>query len=276
MVILMYHAFGRPGEAPSRFIVPARRFSQQMALIKWLGYRVISLEEFVRLKREGSTPPARSVAITIDDGYADTRSVAYPILRQYGYPATTFLVTDRMGGANDWTAERTIAGREILSWTEASEMQQGKMQFGAHTRTHPRLTLLEPAAAHAEIVGSQVALAGNMGVPARVFAYPYGDLDAGVQAMTSEAGFWGSCGTQSGKNTPETPLFNLRRTEVFGTDTLVAFTRKLRSGERGRVTRASGRRRAQRWSREPLHGRRAGSVTARPPGVNSATERGSS
>jgi peptidoglycan/xylan/chitin deacetylase (PgdA/CDA1 family) len=188
--------------------------------------------------------------------------------------ATVFLVSDRMGRVNDWTTEHTLAGREMLSWREAHEMLQGGIQFGAHTRTHRRLTHLDPAAAHAEINGSQMDLAKEFGQPVRVFAYPNGDSDASIQAMTAEAGFWGSCGTQSGKNTPETPLFDLRRTEVFGTDTLMALARKLRSGDRGRVRRDSGRRHRDRWSRERWQVRRAGGPEAGPPSANSARDRG--
>lgn len=240
MVILMYHAFGGPGERPSRFVVHARRFSRQMALLKWLRYEVLSLEEYLRCRREGRRLPARSVVITIDDGYADNRSVAYPVLERHGYSATIFLVVDRVGGVNDWTDDGALARRELLSWKDVQEMLRAGIQFGAHTRTHPRLSALSPEAARREIIGSQVELARVTGAPIRLFAYPYGDCDARDQSIVAQAGFWGSCGTQSGRNSPETPLHNLRRTEICGSDNLVAFALKLRSGDSSARARRNG------------------------------------
>ncbi|MGE5263458.1 MAG: glycosyltransferase, partial [Acidobacteriota bacterium] len=138
--VLMYHAFGSAGEAPSRYIMPARRFAMQMSWLKRMGYHVLGLEEFLRYRREHRLPPARSVVITIDDGYMDTRSVAYPILRRLNFPATVFLVTGKIGEVNDWDGQSELARRPLLSWSSMHEMLQGGIQFGAHTRTHPDLT----------------------------------------------------------------------------------------------------------------------------------------
>jgi len=257
MVILMYHAFGRPGERSSRFVLPARRFSRQMAVLKCLGYTILSLEDYVRSRRDGRRPPTRSVVITIDDGYEDSQSVAGPILERYGYSATIFLVVDRVGGVTDWTDERTLSGRELLSWTDVREMQRHGIHFGAHALTHPRLTSLSRETARGQIVGSQMELARQTGRPVRFFAYPYGDSDESTRSIVAEAGFWASCGTQSGKNSATTPLQNLRRTEICGTDNIAQFLLKLWSGSSGRFLRrarlSTPRRRWRQW-RQRLFG----------------------
>ena len=231
MVVLMYHAIGRPGEPPSRFVVPLWRFRQQMRLIRLLRYRVLSLERYLSDRRDGRSSPAHSLVITFDDGYADNRSVA-PLLRRLRYPATIFLVTDRVGAANDWTDDRTLAGRALLTWNDVRQMRSEGIEFGAHTRTHPHLSALPEEAARREIIGSQMEVAQATGAPVRAFAYPYGDSSAITRAIAADAGYWGSCGTQTGKNTPDTPLHNLRRTEIRGTDSLVAFAVKLWTGKR--------------------------------------------
>jgi peptidoglycan/xylan/chitin deacetylase (PgdA/CDA1 family) len=45
-----------------------------------------------RLRNRESLPP-NLVVVTVDDGYADFREVAYPILQRYGVPATLFVTT---------------------------------------------------------------------------------------------------------------------------------------------------------------------------------------
>lgn len=51
---------------------------------------------------QARTLPERAVAITFDDGYADNRTVAQPILARYGLPATFFIATDFLDGGRMW------------------------------------------------------------------------------------------------------------------------------------------------------------------------------
>jgi len=229
--ILMYHAFGRSGEPSSRFILPARRFAWQMAWLKRLRYRVLSLEEFLCYRREFRLLPARSVVITIDDGYADNYSVAYPILRRYGFPATIFLVSDNVGDANRWDKQGLLAGRPLMSWAEIRDMLHSDVAFGAHTRTHPRLTTISPDRARDEIEGSRAELERELGVPVRFFSYPFGAYDATVSSIAEQVGFEGACSTRIGLNTLASPNFELRRSEVRGTDSIARFVLGLWLGD---------------------------------------------
>ncbi|MBW2735879.1 MAG: polysaccharide deacetylase family protein, partial [Deltaproteobacteria bacterium] len=56
-------------------------------------YQVLPLEELERLRQAGRVP-ARAVALTFDDGYADNYRLAFPVLKRYGLPATIFVTTD--------------------------------------------------------------------------------------------------------------------------------------------------------------------------------------
>ncbi len=46
--------------------------------------------------------PAGALAITFDDGYADNLSIAAPILRKHGLPATLFIATGYLDGGCMW------------------------------------------------------------------------------------------------------------------------------------------------------------------------------
>lgn len=228
--ILMYHAFGDPGEPASRYILPVRRFAQQMALLKWLGYHVLSLRAYLEIRAEHRLPPDKSVILTIDDGYGDTFRLAYPVLRRYQYVAAIFPVTQVIGGKNIWSRSSGLDGRPMLTWDEIRAMREGGMEFGAHTCTHPRLTEISLEAARAEIEDSRAELAGALGVEIAAFCYPYGLYNPQILALAKEAGYLGSLSVDYGKNTLATPLHRLRRIEIAGTDSLLSFALAVRYG----------------------------------------------
>ena len=240
-VILMYHALGRPGEPPSRYVLQRRRFALQMAWLKWRGYHVLSLEEFLRDRNEYRLSPARSVILTFDDGYADNRTVGYPILRQHGFPATIFLVSEGVGGTNRWDSDGELAGRPLLSYSNVREMLHGGIRFGAHTRSHVPLTAVSLSRVKDEVERSQADLERGLGFPILTFAYPHGEYNPAVQAVVEGAGFLGACSCHSGVNDLVVPSHALRRIEVRGTDSFIRFALALwlgipaRSHSYGRV-----------------------------------------
>jgi peptidoglycan/xylan/chitin deacetylase (PgdA/CDA1 family) len=90
-VILCYHGIGESvnplGTAPSCEI-----FEQQMLFLRE-NYRVVSLEVLCR-ELSGSATSEPGVAITFDDGYRSTFTMAFPILQKYQLPATIYLMVD--------------------------------------------------------------------------------------------------------------------------------------------------------------------------------------
>ncbi len=229
--ILMYHAFGGPGEKPSRYVIPIRRFAQQMAWLKRMRYRVLSLEEYLRYLCDHRLPPTRSVVITIDDGYADILTLAYPILQRHQFPATIFAVSGRVGSTNQWDRNNVLTGRRLLAWSDIKEMARDGIQIGAHTRTHPHLRTLSQEQVRTEVLGSLADLEQELKVPIQTFAYPYGEYDTTVQDVVEQAGFLGSCGVKEGLNVCARPPYALRRIEIQGTDSLLDFVLKLRGGK---------------------------------------------
>jgi glycosyltransferase involved in cell wall biosynthesis len=230
--ILMYHAFGRPGERAGQFVLPLRQFERQMAWLKRLNYHVLSLEDYLDFRRRHCLPPPRAVVITIDDGYAEIAGDVCPILRRYGFPATVFLVSGKVGGCNDWSEDQALNGRPLLSWSDVQEMSHAGLDFGAHTRSHAVLTEIPAEQVGDEIAGSKTDLERALQKPVHAFAYPHGAFDEQLQAAVRRAGFWGGCTVEGGVNSWSTPLTALRRLEVEGTWSLLRFLFVLRLGGR--------------------------------------------
>ncbi len=87
--ILCYHRVGTEG-VPLFSTLPPAVFEAQMRFLR-RHYRLVSLDQ---LYSELQEPASRgqAVAVTFDDGYADTYHNAFPILKRYQVPATVFLI----------------------------------------------------------------------------------------------------------------------------------------------------------------------------------------
>ena len=80
------------------------RFERQLQRIRRY-LNPLPLAEAIERLRAG-TLPARAVALTFDDGYANNLQIAAPLLNKYGIPATVFVAVDAV--------ERGIMWNDIL------------------------------------------------------------------------------------------------------------------------------------------------------------------
>ncbi len=94
LLILCYHAISGNDEhlwRPNLYMPPGI-FRQRLEALKHGGYSVLPLEEALRRLRSGELP-ARSVAITFDDGGYDFYANAFPVIQSYGFPVTVYQTT---------------------------------------------------------------------------------------------------------------------------------------------------------------------------------------
>ncbi|MBI2568172.1 MAG: polysaccharide deacetylase family protein [Candidatus Schekmanbacteria bacterium] len=91
-LILAYHRIGWPGHSGAPGCVSPALFAAHLRLLRRY-FAVVSLDRLCEALAAGTLPHADAVAVTLDDGYADAFSAAYPILRAHRIPATIFLPT---------------------------------------------------------------------------------------------------------------------------------------------------------------------------------------
>ena len=209
--ILTYHSIDDSGSVLS---ISPRIFAEHMRILAERGVEIVSLREIVRrMNGQGGAGPA--VAITFDDGFRNVYEQGFPILRQYRFPATVFLVTDYCGGMNSWPSQpASITRQPLLSWTQIKEMNQAGITFGSHSRTHPNLTKVSARATEDELVGSKQAIEDGLGAPVDTFAYPYGAYQDRVKELT-RAHFALACSTTLGFVNPGSDGFALERLDMY-------------------------------------------------------------
>jgi len=79
------------------------------------NYEVIPLESLISLVNEGVKPSRPTVAITFDDGYENNFSNAFPLLKQYNFPATIFVTAQAISKPGEalWYDALDICRNEI-------------------------------------------------------------------------------------------------------------------------------------------------------------------
>ena len=93
--ILCYHGVWLGGSefAGDSMFMQASTFEARLALIKRLGYRVITLNEAVDMLSGKRPWDKHAIVITIDDGWFSTYQAMLPALGRYGFPATLYCDT---------------------------------------------------------------------------------------------------------------------------------------------------------------------------------------
>lgn len=115
----------------------------------WLAhwFRVLPLDQAAQQLREGSLP-ARALAITFDDGYADNHDIALPILQRHGLCATFFIATDFIDGGCMWNdividAVRGVRGATVELGGLAEDLPESMQLGDLGDRQHAVTVLLD-------------------------------------------------------------------------------------------------------------------------------------
>lgn len=106
-------------------------------------------------------------------------------------------------------------GHRSLSHEELVALAQTELiEVGAHTMTHPMLSLIPEASQRHEILGSKIRLEESLGQRVNSFAYPFGVPAAGTVGIVREAGFTCACLLAQKYVNPLTDRFQLPRVAV--------------------------------------------------------------
>jgi peptidoglycan/xylan/chitin deacetylase (PgdA/CDA1 family) len=212
--ILTYHDFGY-GKG---ILVTPENFERQMHYLKTKGFNVISFGELAEGIKHGRKFAHNTVVITMDDGYKDNFTYAYPALKKNGFPAMIFLITNNIG------TEATY-----LDWDQVREMSAHNISFGGHTKNHVYLPLIEKKEVlWEEIAGSKKAIEEHIGKPVDYFCYPLGGFTGEAEMLVKKAGYKGACTTNRGYDVLNRDnVYELNRISIRNSDPYFSFSNLL-------------------------------------------------
>lgn len=193
MAILTYHHIGRcPFDQREHhgLWVSEDLFREQVRWLHRHGWHSVTLNQVGEALHRRLRLPRKWVALTFDDGWRDNYTKALPILSEFGFTATVFMVSSRI-------RHSTAAGcwNDYLSISELQELVSKGIHIGSHTHTHPRLTPLQPDQIRRELSQSRQEIAAASGVTPTWFCYPFGNVSPAVAELVREAGYEGAVST---------------------------------------------------------------------------------
>ena len=211
--ILYYHRVAE-GIPPGQGVAPLV-FKSQIEYLRRKKYQSIGLDDLADYFRTGRSLPAKPMIITFDDGYQDSFTQAYPILKTAGFTATIFVVSGFIGDWSDWEGGRNNRA-PLMTREQILTMASQGFQFGAHTRNHKKLNSIGLAEAEKEIRQGKADLEALLQRPVQTFAYPYGDFDDQVIEMVKICGFKAARTVHTGNTHTEEDLFRLTCVKING------------------------------------------------------------
>jgi len=191
------------------------KFRKQMEVIRQLGIKVISLDDFAAWKRGEKQIPEKSILLTFDDGWKSVYTDAYPVLKELGFPFTVFLYKNYVDG-----------GGKALTTPMIQEMLAGGASIGSHSVSHPYPLVVKnfrkkgtdvfDAFLRKEMGDSKLFLESKFPVKVTSYAYPGGFYTEEMPKLGEEFGYTHMFTVVSGKIKRSMPNATLPRYIIFG------------------------------------------------------------
>lgn len=230
--VLMYHRVGEPDHARDVYCIRPERFAAQMHALAKANYQAVGIEDFEAWWRNEKSLPANSFVLTFDDGFTGVHDFAAPILKKLAWPATVFLVAGKIAGYSDWkvTTGEPMLPHPLMDATQLRTLSAQGFSLHSHSLLHRDLATLDTSALGQDLRDSSALIAGISGQAPVYLAYPYGRHNEAVRNAAQRAGFTLAFSVESGFNRPGESAYQIRRLDVFGTDTPANLLRKVEFG----------------------------------------------
>ncbi|MGH7494857.1 MAG: polysaccharide deacetylase family protein [bacterium] len=214
--VLMYHRVLTPEErktiAATPYEILKDNFIAQLQFLKKEGFQSYTIDElWLPSHANHRCACPRGVAITFDDGYVDNYLHAFPVLQEFGYKATFFVIVNKIGS------------RDFMSWSQLLDMHRCGMSIQSHTLNHGALATLPWEHAYEEICEARQILQRELRHPANFISFPHGSYNARVIQAVLAAGYSGWCNSDFGYHSTEGIALGIPRIIVRDRHTLADF-----------------------------------------------------
>jgi len=200
-------------------------FSSQMRWLKSHGFMTITPKQLTEFMEFAGQLPCRSVLITFDSASHGLLELGIPILKELGFIATVFVATNGVGG------------KDAMTWEQIEQLHKDGFTIGCRGQTGRSLTRRTTGQAfetYFKSVESELCLARqtietHLDEACLFLAYPDGDTNSLVSAMTAKLGFAAAFIRRTGDNPFFADRYGIHRTPINHDMKLEQFSQHLKT-----------------------------------------------
>lgn len=204
--VLMYHSIEREvlsnGQL-NELRVPKEAFKEQMQYLKDNGFTTLTIDEALKFLISNEGVPEKSVVLTFDDGYVDNYINAYPILKEFGFNASVFVIT----GVVD-------KDPNYMTSLQLKELEANGIEIHPHTVNHEKLSELTYEKQLSTLKESKEFVEKLLNKKAECIAYPFGMFNDNTVKAAKEAGYTMGLTTNGKWSGKEDGIFTLDRVYI--------------------------------------------------------------
>ena len=210
--VLMYHQIG---DEENGLYLAEEHFRQHLEYFKEQGYTTVTVSQLYSHWEKGEPLPEKCVALTFDDGYRSMYEVVFPMLQEYGFTATFYVIPAAFW--SPWSVDEDMV----------KEMAEAGMEIGSHTYNHNQLDILSEKDVYFELRESKKALEAIVGKEVQSLCYPAGQYTEFTVKAAEECGYTNAVTTAYGYASKAQGLFDLERIRIGRGDDGVILDLKL-------------------------------------------------
>ncbi|MCX7679209.1 MAG: polysaccharide deacetylase family protein [Spirochaetes bacterium] len=206
--LLLYHNIDGVGQ----YSLDYDRIRMHFDFFRQKSIRIIPLEDFIA-RLDNPRPYTEKVAVvTFDDGYPAMYSALLPLVEEFNYPVTLFVVIDAI----------STKAHKALTWRKLRQMDSSGIRIECHSMTHRdlvhvynRLDAESKYILYEEIYLSKRVLELYLGRKISFFAFPYGRYNLPLVDLCKAAGYSRAFSTDFGPNIITRNNYCLRRRTIL-------------------------------------------------------------
>ncbi|GKU26266.1 polysaccharide deacetylase family protein [Clostridium folliculivorans] len=173
--ILCYHDIN--SAKGTDLVLDPAKFKEQMKYLKDNGYFPITLDELYSYFKDNKGIPEKSIVITFDDGYVGTYTYAFPILKEFGFKATIFMISD------------SVNNPSYLNVEQLKELSKYGIDIQSHFGEVSNISKLNLDKQIDTLKKSKQTLEGFLSKPISYVAFPSSNLSEDSKKAAEQAGY---------------------------------------------------------------------------------------
>ena len=214
-----------------KYELSSAAYEYLLSALKSYGYKTVTLMDVLTYFEKGKALPAKPIIISMDDGYQNIYTNAFPLAKKYGFKFTVFLITGLIGDSeatrrnNDFDAGvEGIPVRPMLIWSEIQAMSKYGCEFQSHTWGHNVVTDLNADEIQQTLKQSKSDIEVKLGKPCVFVAWPHDAFSEEAISLLAPSGYRGALRAYGGVEDLSTMNLNsILRLNIDGTINPVSY-----------------------------------------------------